>query len=116
MAAVETIEIYNALKERLGEEPTRLLMKYIGEASMANVATKEDLLTTQTNLLAAVAKAREELAKQETAWREEIHKLRDELRAETFKLRTILYILIVLLLITNPKLIELLGKVLGIIK
>ena len=149
MAKVETIEIYNALKERLGEEQTRLLLRYIEETSRANVATKEDLLTTETGLLAEItkiredlreeiaklrehllgeiAKVREDMARLETALRQElaqveirlrddIHRFRDELKSEDFKIKTILYVLIVLLLITNPKLVELLGRVLGIIK
>jgi hypothetical protein len=127
MAKVETIEIYNALKDRLGEEQTRLLLKYIEEASRANVATKEDLLTTESGLVAEIAKVREDMGKLETALRremaqmeirlrEDLHKLRDELKSEDFKIKTILYVLIVLLLITNPKLVELLGRVLGIIK
>lgn len=111
MANVETIEIYNALKDRLGEEQTRLLLKYIEEASRANVATKEDLLSTEENLREETTAIREDIAKQETELRremaqieirlrEEVHKLRDELKSETFKIKTILYVLIVLLLIS----------------
>lgn len=76
MPNLEAIEVYNALKDRLGEEPTRALLKYIEEAARANVATKEDLLLT-----------RDELKDENITLRQELLKVRDELKGDIAALR-----------------------------
>jgi hypothetical protein len=106
MPNLEAIEVYNALKERLGEEPTRALLKYIEEATRANVATKEDLLALKEDLLLT----REALEKKVGELDLKIERVKVELMEEITKTRLYVVIAAVIIVLTNPKILELLGK------
>lgn len=127
MPSSEAIETYNLLKERLGDETARALLRYIEAATQANVATKEDLYRLGERFGSDISankieilNVREELKGEIAALRQElkddIAALRLEITRGLFKVRTILYLLIALILVTNPKIIELLTKVLGVFK
>lgn len=74
------------------------------------------MANVDADIQAELSKAREDMARQQEALWEEMDKAREELRSGFREIRTLLYIFLVLLLITNPKLVELLGRALGIIK
>ncbi|HXF05467.1 MAG TPA: DUF1640 domain-containing protein [Blastocatellia bacterium] len=145
----EAIETYNLLKERLGDETARALLRYIEASTQANVATKEDLyrlgeklggdisankieiLNLREELKGDIAALRQELKGDIAALRQElkgditdvnqeltssIAALQLEMTRGLYKVRTILYLLIALILVTNPKIIELLTRVLGVFK
>jgi uncharacterized protein involved in exopolysaccharide biosynthesis len=94
MPNLEAIDVYNALKERLGEEQTRALLKYIEDTARANVATKEDLWLTRDELKDETVllrqdlmKVREELKADIAALRQDLMKVRDESKGENAALR-----------------------------
>jgi len=119
MPNLEAIEVYNALKERLGEEPTRALLKYIEEATRANVATKEDLLALKEDLLLtreALEKKIGELEKKVGERDLKIERVKVELMEEITKTRLYVVIAAVIIVLTNPKILELLGKAITLFK
>jgi hypothetical protein len=95
------IEVYELLKSKIGEQEAKALLRFIEEKPLRFMpeeaarwlATKEDL-----------AKLKEDLTKLEVAIREEIW-------------RTRLYLVAIgaLIILTNPKVLEFLGRLLGIV-
>jgi gas vesicle protein len=84
---------------------------------------REELYNVRDELKGDIAKLRDELYKVRdelkgdiAKLRDELYKVRDDLKDEMFRIKIILYVLIAITLITNPKIIELLGKALGIFK
>ncbi|MCI4624618.1 MAG: hypothetical protein L3V56_01515 [Candidatus Magnetoovum sp. WYHC-5] len=63
---VKTLELYNALKDKIGEEGTRVIIEAFDEVAQkghANLATKEDLLKLELTLRAEIEKSRIEIEK-----------------------------------------------------
>jgi hypothetical protein len=81
------VELYERLKPHLGEDDTKALIEYVDGKIKGEVATKEDL-----------------------------HLLKAEFREEIWKLRVLVIVVLVLQIALNPKVVELVGRILGVVK
>ncbi len=71
----KTLELYNALKDRIGEEGTRVIIEAFDEVAdkgHTNLATKDDLLKVETKLANKIDKV-------ELTLRSEIEKSKSDL-------------------------------------
>ena len=128
--ALSAVELYERLKPHLGEGETKALIEYVDGKIRGEVATKEDiyllredLLKAQADLEGKVQGVREELLGKIQEVREELRGARDELelkiqgvREEIWKLRMLVIVVLVVVVILNPKVLELVGRVLGVAK
>jgi len=113
---MSSIDVYKALKGKIGDEPARLLIEYIDSAIKDNVATKQDIASLRQEMLQDIASLRAEMLQDIASLREEMLKMRVELKDEVWKLKLYLILLAVLIVITNPTVLELFGKLVGVIK
>jgi hypothetical protein len=112
MNMTKTIELYNILRDKIGDEGSMAIVEALEDVSekvKAEAATKADLELLETKLTNEI-----------TFVRGEIKSVRDELKNDIKSVRSdIKFYFIVLLfvmLLTNPKAIDLLAKLLGILK
>jgi hypothetical protein len=100
-----TIELYDMLKVKLGEAETKILIDTIEEAGKSSrIEYKDDLKAIRA----------------EMATKADLAELRAELRGEfkSLRLEMKLYFLIMIFVIflTNPKAIDLIARIFGILK
>ena len=104
-----TIELYTLLKDKLGEAGTKALVETIEETPrkakeelLKEFATKADLLLIKTELEAKIGKF-------ETEMKGEFKNIRLEMK---------LYFLVLafLIILSNPRALDLISKLLGIVK
>jgi len=92
--AVTTLELYETLRDKLGDEATKRFIAYVDERIEREAVTKGDLreetAKVREDLRKEMARAREELrgemAKVREELRGEIAKVREEFRTETAKI------------------------------
>ena len=99
------VELYEQLKPRLGEDETKALIEYVDGKIRGEVATKEDLHLLKEEVLLIKA----DLEKQ-------IQGLRAEFKEEIWKLRILVIVVLILQIVLNPKVVELIGRILGVVK
>ena len=92
------VDLYEQLKPQLGEEGTKALIEYVDGKIRGEVATKEDLLLLKADL------------------QKEIQGLRAEFKEEIWRLRVLVIVVLVLEIVLNPKVVELIGRILGVVK
>jgi len=142
---MSAIEVYEAIKDRLGTEGARKLLDHIDRQLGDRVATKEDLryLREQMATKGDLTRLREQMAtkddlnylREQMATKEDLNYLREQMatkddlnylreqmatKEDLIKLewRFKLYIILlaVLIIITNPRVIELFGRIIGIVR
>ena len=143
--ALSAVDLYERLKPHLGEGETKALIEYVDGKIRGEVATKEDLLLVKGDLeakiqevredlhgvreelLGKIQEVREELLGKIQEVREEllgkIQGVKDELKAEIqgvrdeiWKLRVLVVVVLVVVIVLNPKVLELVGRILGVAK
>ena len=132
--ALSAVDLYERLKPHLGEGETKALIEYVDGKIRGEVATKEDLLRVKGDLEGKIQEVREELLGKIQEVREELHEVqasleakiqgvKDELKAEiqgvrdeVWKLRVLVVMVLVVVIVLNPKVLELVGRVLGVAK
>jgi uncharacterized protein involved in exopolysaccharide biosynthesis len=82
------------------------------EIASTRVELKSEIANTRTD----VADNRTEVANTRTELKDEMAKLRDELKDDNWKLRLLIIILGIILILTNPKVIELIGNLFNLFK
>ena len=100
--ALSAVELYERLKPQLGEHETKSLIEYVDEKIRGEVATKEDIHLVKEELRREIQGVRDEL-------RGDIQKLREEM----WKLRLLVVVVLVVVVVLNPKVLELVGRVIG---
>ena len=129
---MSAIEVYEAIKDRLGTEGARKLLDHIDRQLGDRVATKEDLryLREQMATKGDLTRLREQMAtkddlnylREQMATKDDLNYLREQMatKEDLIKLewRFKLYIILlaVLIIITNPRVIELFGRIIGIVR
>ena len=93
--ALSAVELYERLKPQLGENETKALIEYVDEKIRGEVATKEDLLLVKAEL------------------KSDMVLIKTELKDELWKLRMLVVAILVAMVALNPKVLELVGRVLG---
>ncbi len=81
------VELYEQLKPHLGEAETKALIEYVDGKIKGEVATKEDLLLIENRL-----------------------------KEEIWKLRVLVIVVLVVVIVLNPSVVELVGKIFGTVK
>ncbi|MCI4625027.1 MAG: CCDC90 family protein [Candidatus Magnetoovum sp. WYHC-5] len=87
----KTLELYNALKDKIGEEGTRVVIEAFDEVvdkGHGNLATKEDLLKVESKLDSKIDKLDNKIDKVELTLRGEIEKSRAESKTEIEKAKS----------------------------
>ncbi|GEM_PF-2006068 len=120
------VDLYEQLKPRLGEGETKALIEYVDGKIRGEVATKEDLtpLKEDIQLLKQdiyLLKESIQLLKQDMLLikadlEKQIQGLRGEFKDETWKLRILVIVVLILQIVLNPKVVELVGRILGVVK
>ena len=107
--AVTAVEIYKALSGKLGDREAELLVEFVESSVKEAAATKEDLLRSQTVL-------REEIVGSENRLREEIHRLDRRITDMEWKMKLYFAVIAALIILTNPKVMEIAGRIFGFVK
>jgi hypothetical protein len=117
--ALSTVAMYERLKPHLGEEDSKALLDYVDDRISGEVATKEDVANVRTE----VANVKTEVANLRTDTKEDVANLRNEmlqmkieLKEEIWKLRILILVVLAVNILLNPKLLELVGQLLGVAK
>ncbi len=87
----KTLELYNALKDKIGEEGTRVVIEAFDEVvdkGHGSLATKEDILKVESKLDSKIEKLDNKIDKVELSLRGEIEKSRAESKVEIEKVRS----------------------------
>jgi hypothetical protein len=135
---VGTVEVYERLKSRLGEEETKVLLSYVEETARGAAATKEDLLETKAALKeeirASDAALREEIRASDAALREEmvarfekgereVASLKEQIavikvtmatKEDVHQIRVLGVIILAAVVLLNPRVLEIIGNLLGV--
>ncbi|MBI3252234.1 MAG: hypothetical protein HYZ52_02790 [Candidatus Omnitrophica bacterium] len=115
--ALSAVELYERLKPQLGESETKALIEYVDEKIHGEVATKEDLLLQKAELKEDMAlmkaELKEDMALMKAELKSDMALLRTEMKDELWKLRLMVVIVLVVVVVLNPKVLELVGRVLG---
>jgi len=145
MPNAHTFEAYRLLREKLGDEATAALLQYIQELPgtwptpwrcavrtraelMGDIAAvRAEMYQIRDELKGDIAAVREELKGDIAAIRTEMYQIRDELkrdvaqvreeiRGELFRVKMILYVVIALVILSNPKVLDTLGRIVDFLK
>jgi arginyl-tRNA synthetase len=85
MREVLQIEVYEVLKEKVGEDAAKLLIEYI-ELKKKEVATKEDIMRLEEIIRRLEEFVKEELQRVEKSTKEDIRKLEQFIKEEIRRL------------------------------
>ena len=118
--ALSAVELYERLKPQLGENETKALIEYVDEKIRGEVATKEDLLLLKAELKEGMGLLKEDLLLLKAEMKEDLVLMKDdmvlmktELKEDLWKLRMLVIVTLVAMVALNPKVLELVGRVLG---
>jgi uncharacterized small protein (DUF1192 family) len=107
--ALSAVELYDRLKPQLGESENKALIEYVGEKIHGEVATKEDLLLQKAELKEDVALLKEDMALMKAELKSDMAILKAEMKDDLWKLRLMVVIALVVVVVLNPKVLELVG-------
>ena len=113
------VDLYEQLKPHLGENETKALIEYVDEKIKGEVATKEDiqLLKGDIQLLKKdMLLLKADLEKQIQGVRIDMEKLRADLERKIQDVKMLVIVVLVVVIILNPKVMELVGRILGVVK
>jgi arginyl-tRNA synthetase len=82
---ISQIEVYEVLKEKVGEEAAKILIEYI-ELKRKEVATKEDIMRLEEIIRRLEEFVKEEIQRVEKSTKEDIRRLEQFVREEIRKL------------------------------
>lgn len=99
------VELYEQLKPHLGEGETKALIAYMDGKVTGEVATKEDLRLLKGDMLLLKSELKEDMLL-----------LKAEFKEDVWKLRVLVILVLVLQVVLNPKVVELVGRILGAAK
>ncbi|MBF0555896.1 MAG: hypothetical protein HQK96_15330 [Nitrospirae bacterium] len=105
----KTIELYNILKDKIGNEGSMAIVEALEDVSVkvkAEAATKADLELLETRLSNNLELLETNLT----------NKIDNEIKAIRSDMKLHFIVLLFVILLTNPKAIDLLAKLLGIFK
>jgi arginyl-tRNA synthetase len=85
MREISQIEVYEVLKEKVGEDVAKLLIEYI-ELKRKEVATKEDIMRLEEIIRRLEEFVKEEIQRVEKSTKEDIRRLEQFVREEIRKL------------------------------
>jgi arginyl-tRNA synthetase len=85
MKEISQIEVYEVLKEKVGEEAAKILIEYI-ELKKKEVATKEDIMRLEEIIRRLEEFVKEELQRVEKSTKEDIRKLEQFIKEEIRRL------------------------------
>ena len=129
--ANSTVEVYEKIRVKLGEEEARALLDYVDARIEREAVTKLDLKETEDSLRSEMQKIvgnvqevenslRSDMQKMENSLRSDMQKMENSLRSEMkdIEWRSKLYFILIgaLIIITNPKVLELIGRVMGLVR
>ena len=129
--ANSTVEVYEKIRVKLGEEEARALLDYVDARIEREAVTKLDLKETEDSLRSEMQKIvgnvqevenslRSDMQKMENSLRSDMQKMENSLRSEMkdIEWRSKLYFILIgaLIIITNPKVLELIGRVMGFVR
>jgi predicted nuclease with TOPRIM domain len=125
---MDPFEIYESLKTSVGEDTAKRLLRYINEIR-DGLATKEDIALLRsefaemrermTRLEDKVSQVEDKISHTDgkvTDLETSLANFRVEVKDDIWKLKLYIILLAVLMLITNPTVLELVGKLIGIFK
>ena len=95
---LSSVELYEQLKPQLGEGVTKALIEYVDGKIRGEVATKEDLLLLKADL------------------EKQIQGVRTDLEKKIQDVKMLVIVVLVVVIILNPKVVELVGRILGVVK
>lgn len=123
-----TIELYNILKDKIGEEGSRAIVETFEEVAKESKVEYRYDLTTVKDDIKAIRRDIEKMATKEdlTAVKEDVKAMRQEMATKSDlklletkldgRMRLYFIIFLFVMLLTNPKAIDLIAKILGIVK
>jgi len=129
--ANSTVEVYEKIRVKLGEEEAKALLDYVDARIEREAVTKLDLKETEDSLRSEMQKIvgnvqevenslRSDMQKMENSLRSDMQKMENSLRSEMkdIEWRSKLYFILIgaLIIITNPKVLELIGRVMGFVR
>jgi uncharacterized protein YfcZ (UPF0381/DUF406 family) len=128
MQAILPIEVYEALERNIGHDDAKLVVKSFETAISANieytwVLTKDDLLSemekkfaTKADLNLVETRLRSEIKEVRSEIKEVRSELKADIQAVKYEMRLFVLIIIFVIILNNPKSLEVIAKIFGIIK
>ena len=113
---ISPVDLYERLKPHLGENETKALIEYVDEKVRGEVATKEDLLLAKADLERQIQGLRADLERQIQGVRIDMEKLRADLEKKIQDVKMLVIVVLVVVIILNPKVMELVGRIFGVVK
>ncbi len=122
--AVTAVEIYKALSGKIGDREAELLVEFVESSVKEAAATKEDLLRSENALreeiFAVESRLRKEISNLEIALRQEISGVESRLDRRItdmeWKMKLYFAVIAALIILTNSKVMEIAGRILGFVK
>jgi hypothetical protein len=109
MMSVTAVELYKALSGKIGDREAELLVEFVESSVKEAAVTKEDLLRFEAAL-------REEISGFKKEFREEINRLDRRITDLEWKMKLYFAVIAALIILTNPKVMEIAGRVFGFVK
>jgi hypothetical protein len=109
MMSVTAVELYKALSGKIGDREAELLVEFVESSVKEAAVTKEDLLRSEAAL-------REEISGFKKEFREEINRLDRRITDLEWKMKLYFAVIAALIILTNPKVMEIAGRVFGFVK
>ena len=100
--ANSTLEVYEEIKEKLGDRGARILIEYLDSKIEKSAVTKLDLTNTENSL-------RNEMKDIE-------NRLRTEIREIEYKMKLYFIGIAILIVVSNPKIIDFAARIFGLVK
>lgn len=117
---VTAVELYKALSGKIGDREAELLVEFVESSVKEAAATKEDLLRSETTLreeiLAVEGRLRQEILRVQSEFREDINRLDRRIADLEWKMKLYFAVIAALIIFTNPKVMEIAGRIFGFVK
>ncbi|OGG50448.1 MAG: hypothetical protein A3F84_24425 [Candidatus Handelsmanbacteria bacterium RIFCSPLOWO2_12_FULL_64_10] len=120
---LSSVELYEQLKPQLGEDGTKALIEYVDGKIRGEVATKEDLAPIKEDihllkrdLLLLKADLEKQIQGVKTDLEKQIQGLRADLEKKVQDVKMLVIVVLIVVIILNPKVVELVGRILGVVK
>jgi len=120
------VDLYEQLKPHLGENGTKALIEYVDGKIRGEVVIKEDLVPIKEDiqllkedihlLKRDILLLKADLERQIQGVKIDMEKLRADLERKIQDVKTLVIVVLVVVIILNPKVMELVGRILGVVK
>ena len=120
--AIPAVEVYQVLEEPLGAEGAKVLVEFVETSVRERAVTKEDLWSVEKRLSECITQGDQALSERITQVEKGLSEriaqversLSDHITRLEWRMKVYLILIGALIVVTNPKVLDLIGKVLAL--